>query len=462
MDSNSFLNKKCLIFGSGVSGKGAARLLLDCGAEVFLFDENEKTDREAVRASFKEEDRISVICGELPEEVKDSTELCVLSPGVPLENHYVTELEKSGIEIIGEIELACRIAEGDIIAITGTNGKTTTTTLVGEIMKDYAKSLPEKRDVLVVGNIGEPYTLHASETKENTVTVAEISSFQLETIVFFKPHISAVLNITPDHLNRHHTMENYAAMKERITENQDETDFLILNHDDPLTRSIAERTRAKTVFFTREEGGYGKDTEHDYVHIMDGAVFYNDRKIIALNEIRLLGSHNHENIMAAVGMAVSFGVPDHIIADTIRNFNAVEHRIEFVKTVDGADYYNDSKGTNPDASIKAVEAMVKPTVIIAGGYDKDSTYDEFIEAFPGKVKLMVLIGATAEKIKQCAEAHGFKEIVMAEDLKDAVRICHENAGEGEAVLLSPACASWGMFKNFEERGRLFKEYVNSL
>ena len=457
-----FKDKKCLVYGTGISGKAAASLLLECGAEVFLYDENEKLDKEALIKCFENGERLTVVKGALLKDIRDKIELVVLSPGVPVDNPNVVSLREAGAEIIGEIELAARTSRGTILAITGTNGKTTTTTLLGEIMKDYAGSLPEKRDVLVVGNIGEPYTAHALSTGEGTIAVAEISSFQLETAVSFKPHISAILNITPDHLNRHHTMENYAAMKKRIGENQDGNDFMILNHDDPLCREAASGIKARIVWFTRDIKDLRWGDESDVVYLKDGAIFFNERRIVGTDEINLLGSHNHENIMAAVGMAVSFGVPDPVIRETVRNFKAVEHRIEYVRTVDGADYYNDSKGTNPDASIKAVEAMVKPTILIAGGYDKKSSYDELIDAFPGKVKLMVLLGETAEKIKECELSHGFKEIIMAEDLEEAVKICHENALQGDAVLLSPACASWGMFKNYEERGKLFKEYVNSL
>ncbi len=459
---NDFRGKNCLVYGTGISGKGAAALLLESGANVFLYDENEDMDFSGVEEFLPDKKGLQLIAGDLSEEIKDSMDIVVMSPGVPLDRPLAVWFGEKGTQMIGEIELAFRLGKGTILAITGTNGKTTTTTLLGCIMENYAKEVPGKRDVLVVGNIGEPYTFHASATKDSTIVVAEISSFQLETSVTFKPHVSAILNITPDHLNRHHTMENYAAMKRRITENQDENDFIILNYDDPLCREAALGQRAKVVYFTRNENYGSEGAENDFVHLERNVIYYNDRRLIGTDEIRLLGTHNYENVMAAAAMAVSFGVPDDIIRETIRNFNAVEHRIEFVRTVDGADYYNDSKGTNPDASIKAVEAMVKPTVLIAGGYDKKSSYDEFIGSFHGRVKLLVLLGQTAEEIRRCAETHGFNDIIMASDLKEAVNICHDHAGEGDAVLLSPACASWGMFKNYEERGRLFKEYVNSL
>ncbi|MBO6137829.1 MAG: UDP-N-acetylmuramoyl-L-alanine--D-glutamate ligase, partial [Lachnospiraceae bacterium] len=360
------------------------------------------------------------------------------------------------------IELAARFEKGDILAITGTNGKTTTTTLVGEIMKNYAASTGKKEKVYVVGNIGEPYTEIADLTTDKSVTVAEISSFQLETTKSFAPRVSAILNITPDHLNRHKTMAEYVRVKERIAEKQGPDDTIVLNYDDALTRDFGRRAGCKVVYFTRNTDFAQENGEFEFLHIKDGMIMYNDTDVIGVDDMLLIGSHNHENVMAAVGMCLSYGVPLDIIRDTVRTFHAVEHRIEFVKTVDGVDYYNDSKGTNPDAAIKAVQAMKKPTILIGGGYDKASAYDEWIESFGDKVKCLVLIGQTAEKIAECARKHGFNEIVMAEDLKAAVDICHERAKDGYAVLLSPACASWGMFTNYEERGHKFKEYVKSL
>jgi len=456
--SNRYRDKNCLVFGTGVSGRAAAGLLLKNGARVTLFDENGKTDSEALRAGFDNAEKLNIVLGTLAEEEKKETDILVLSPGVPLDNPLVKELSKRGVYVTGEIELGFELSRGDLLAITGTNGKTTTTTLLGEIMKAYSDGTD--RNVLVVGNIGDPYTLHADETTDTTITVAEISSFQLETIHAFKPRISAVLNVTPDHLNRHHSMENYAAVKKRISENQDKDDTLVLNYDDPVTRAMAEEQSADVVFFTGQ--GVPVIEKRDFVHILDGTICYNGSRIVDIDDIQLLGRHNLENVMAAVAMAMRFGVPDDVIRDTVRNFKAVEHRIEYVRTLNGVDYYNDSKGTNPDAAIKAVEAMIKPTVLIGGGYDKKSSYDEFIEAFDGKVKLLILIGETAEAIKECALRHGFGAVIMADDLCDAVNIAYDNARDGDAVLLSPACASWDMFKNYEERGRLFKEYVSSL
>ena len=365
----TYTDKNCLVIGAGKSGKGASRLLLDEGAKVTLFDENEKCDTDAVRLEFGKDEKLSVIKGKLPSEVKEKADLAVLSPGVPLDSPLVLELKAVGIPITAQKELAYSDSRGDLLAITGTNGKTTTTTLLGDIMKNYAKSTGGDRMVFVVGNIGDPYTLYAHETDDSSITVAEISSFQLETVSGFKPGISAILNVTPDHLNRHHTMEAYAGAKQRIMENQGSGDTVVLNHDDPITLKMGEGSRAGVVYFSRDEKLTPSDTGTDLVHIKNKEILYNDRAIIKLEDIRLLGSHNHENIMAAVAMAVRYGVPDKVIRDTVASFNAVEHRIEYVKTVDGVDYYNDSKGTNPDAAIKAVLSMVKPTALIGGGYD---------------------------------------------------------------------------------------------
>lgn len=293
---------------------------------------------------------------------------------------------------------------------------------------------------IVVGNIGIPYTELCDTTDDDSATVAEISSFQLETIVDFHPNVSAILNLTPDHLNRHYTFENYGNVKKSITKNQTEDDVVVLNYDDDHTRAMAEGIRPRVVYFSRLEKPAGG------VYVEDGHIVIeaNGEKIdvLALKDLILLGSHNVENVLAAVGISYYMGVPVNVIRDVAVSFKAVEHRIEYVKTVAGVDYYNDSKGTNPDAAIKGIQAMVKPTYLIGGGYDKGSTYDEWIDAFDGKVRCLVLIGQTAKKIAETAKKHGFHNIVFEDDLLGAVKYCHENAKDGEAVLLSPACASW--------------------
>ena len=338
-----------------------------------------------------------------------------------------------------------------LVGITGTNGKTTTTALTGEIMKNYFK------DVRVVGNIGIPYTSMVTGSSSETVTVAEISSFQLETIDTFKPHVSAILNITPDHLNRHHTMENYIRAKEDITKNQTADDYCVLNYEDEVLRAFATECPAKVIFFSSKselsEGFYLDGDIIIYAH--DGV----RDEVIDVNELNLLGKHNFENVMAACAMSLSFGVPMDKIVEVLKVFKAVEHRIEYVTEKRGVRFYNDSKGTNPDAAIQGIRAMNRPTLLIGGGYDKQSEYDEWIEAFDGKVKELVLIGQTADKIEECAHRHGFMNTVKKDTFEEAVNYCYEHAVSGDAVLLSPACASWGMFPNYEERGRIFKEIV---
>ena len=417
-------------------------------------------------------------------------------------------LDDMNIPIWSEIQLAYHCAKGRLAAITGTNGKTTTTALTGQIMKDYFDS------VFVVGNIGIPYTQVALETKESSVTVAEVSSFQLETIMDFHPQVSAILNITPDHLDRHGTMERYIAIKESIAMNQSEEDTIVLNYDDPVLRSFGLKekpekkddeekdsleksadpeTGAEEEDSQNTSGDSKKDDQENKdsgtgipeFDLKAKVVFFSSRSrleeglfldgdmivwrrngkqedVVNIHDLNLLGRHNYENVMAAAAIGLAMGVPLSSIRKTAEAFQAVEHRIEFVAERYGVKYYNDSKGTNPDAAIQAIRAMPGPTILIAGGYDKHSEFDEWIESFEGKVRYLVLIGQTRDKIARCAREHGFHDIMYAEDMQEAVRVCASYANMGENVLLSPACASWGMFRNYEERGRVFKECVRSL
>ena len=392
--------------------------------------------------------------GTLSKEQKASVELVVLSPGVPTDTDFVEDFRKRNVKIWGEIELAYEMGKGTVIAITGTNGKTTTTSLVGAIMAAHCK------DVDVVGNIGNPYTLTALDSTEETVTVAEISSFQLETIDRFQPKVSAILNITPDHLNRHHTMENYAAAKEAVCKNQTKAETCVLNYENSYTRTFGERCPARVVWFSSErklENGFYLEGEEIF-WAQDGV----SERLMDIHDMKLVGVCNVENVMAAMAVTTACGVPMEEVLPVIREFAPVEHRIEFVAEKRGVDYYNDSKGTNPDAAIQGIRAMNRPTVLIGGGYDKQSDYDEWLEAFDGKVKCLVLIGQTREKIAACAREHGLQDIVLADTFEEAFEVCVEKAEPGDAVLLSPACASWGMFPNYEVRGQRFKELVNRM
>lgn len=448
------MSQKVLVAGTGISGIAAAKLLLAQGGEVVLYDGNEKLSAEDLKAKFGEGAKITVILGELKKLDLTGVELCIISPGISLEAPFVAVIDEAKIPIWSEIELAYHCTKGKLAAITGTNGKTTTTALTGEIMKHFCES------VFVVGNIGDPYALHALETTDESVTVAEISSFMLETIMDFHPDVSAITNITPDHLDRHKTMECYIQVKEGIARNQTEEDTCVLNYDDPVLREFGKTLKCNVLYFSRKE-------KLESGIFMDGDVIIyrhdgKNEEVLNVNNLNIIGGHNHENVMTAVGITVSLGVPLNVIREACEEFKAVEHRIEFVRERFGVKYYNDSKGTNPDAAIQAIKAMPGPTLLIAGGYDKHSEYDEWIESFDGKVRYLVLIGQTRDKIAECAKKHGMNDIMYAEDLKEAVQVCASYANSGDFVLLSPACASWGQFKSFEERGRMFKEFVNAL
>lgn len=447
-------DKTVLVFGTGISGIGAADLLEKVQAKPILYDGNEKLTEEAVREKLPENSRAEIVIGDMSDELLKRLDLAVLSPGVPTDLPAVNRIREAGVPIWGEIELAYENSRGDVLAITGTNGKTTTTSLVGEIMKYHQPS------VYVVGNIGNPYTQVALEMQEDTVAVAEISSFQLETIDRFHPKVSAITNITPDHLNRHHTMEEYIRVKESITKNQTAEDTCVLNYEDEVLRKFGETLHTKVIFFSsRRKLEQGIYLNGDKIEYKAGDQV---TEICSVKELKLPGLHNYENVMTAVAMTMAYGVPLEEIQHVIRRFTAVEHRIEYVAEKNGVVYYNDSKGTNPDAAIKGIQAMDRPTILMGGGYDKDSSYEEWIRSFDGKVKYLVLVGQTKEKIADAARSCGFYNILMAETFEEAFGLCVSKAEPGDAVLLSPACASWGMFPNYEVRGRVFKELVHKL
>ena len=443
---------KTLIYGMGISGKGTAKLLADRNVPIVLYDKKEDYDMEGLIAQLGLHGA-SYITGSLrPEDLKGIGTF-VLSPGVSINSPDVLMAKEQGIKISGEVEEAYKAAKGRLAAITGTNGKTTTTALAGEIMKAAFGN------TFVVGNIGNSYAKEALNTDEESVTVAEISSFQLETTDTFRPDVSAVLNLTPDHLDRHGSFENYALCKMRIAKRQSADQVCVINYDDEYLRRLAQDITPEKLYFSMHPLDKG-------IYPKDGVIIYNNGKeeipVIRRDEINLVGDHNVQNVMAAAGVALSMGAPTDVTAQTIREFKAVEHRIEFTCERNGVKYYNDSKGTNTDAAAKAVSSMTAPTVLIAGGYDKGADFTDWIKGFDGRIKAMVLIGQTAEKIRETALGAGITEIYMAENLKEAVDICAKLALPGENVLLSPACASWGQFKNYEERGRLFKEYARAL
>ena len=446
-------NKKIMVVGAGISGIGAVHLLNQVGADVVLYDGGSKLSEDDVIKKLNG-DKAQIILGEVSREYMEGIAMLVISPGVPIDNHVVVEFRKAGVPVWGEVELAYNYDKGTVLAITGTNGKTTTTALVGQIVKAY------NEQTYVVGNIGNSYTGEVLKTSENSYTVAEISSFQLETVHRFHPVVSAILNITQDHLNRHHTMECYAHTKERIAENQTKDDVCVLNMEDEELYRFGSECKASVVWFSsKRKPDKGAYLDGDDIRYTDGT---QDKLMLNIHDMNLLGTHNYENVCAAIAMTKAVGIPDDIIIEQVKCFKAVEHRIEYVATQKGVWYYNDSKGTNPEASVKAIEAMVRPTILIGGGYDKGSEFDMYVKAFKDKVKMLVLLGQTAEKIAKTCDKYGFKNYVYAESLEEVVSICAKNASEGDAVLLSPACASWGMFDNYEQRGDMFKEYVNKL
>ena len=441
-----------LIVGAGRSGIDAAKLLRQLGENFVLYDGKTDLDTSAVCERIGCECRF--LLGELHDGDLDGIDICVTSPGVPLFSDVLTAVAAKGIPIWSEIELAYRHDKGTLVAITGTNGKTTTTALTYAIFKAW------NAHTLLVGNIEIPYTGLALESTDGGWTVAEISSFQLETMRTVKPKVSAILNITPDHLDRHGSMDGYIKVKESITQNQDNSDFCVLNYEDDVLRDFGGKAPCRVVFFSSarvlENGWYYRD----------GAIWLSEdgsvTKLLDTDDVNLVGLHNFENIMAAAAMAHCAGVPLDIIRDAAKRFVAVEHRIEFVRETGGVKYYNDSKGTNTDAAIKAIDAMPGKTVLIGGGYDKHADFTDWVRRFPGKVKKLILLGQTAQQIADTCEKVGFKDYAFAETLEEAVSLAYAAAKEGDCVLLSPACASWGMFKNYQQRGTMFKEFVHQL
>ena len=454
-----FTEKKVLVFGTGISGVAAANLLENAGAEVVLFDGNEKLDKAHVLENFTESKTPELYVGVLPEEVEKELDLVVLSPGVPVDLPLVLRLKEAGLPIWGEIELAYRCKKGDVLAITGTNGKTTTTALLGEIMKT---AYPH---VHVVGNIGIPYTGVVTEDTDDTVTVAEISSFQLETIDAFCPCVSAILNITPDHLDRHKTMECYIQVKEGITRNQTEEDCCVLNYEDPVLREFGKTLKCKVLYFSSKE-------KLDEGIFMDGdfIVYRHDgknEKVLDVNELNIIGRHNHENVMTAVAIAIHLGVPMDMIREACREFKAVEHRIEYVRERFGVTYYNDSIGTSPTRTIAGLRSFNQKLILIAGGYDKHIPYEPLAPEVIRHVKTLILMGATGPRIEKVVREHpdfaaSGLVIEHADNMQHAVELARAAAHPGDEIILSPASASFDLYPNFEVRGREFKKIVNEL
>ena len=458
MNVKNMERKKVLVVGLGKSGIAAVQALLKLGADVSIQDSQspDKIDGQLIHflTSLPGGQNMGLYLGVTPPDMSEF-DMMILSPGVDPELPFVREAEEEGVEIIGELEIAYRIGRGHFVAITGTNGKTTTTTLTGEIFKN------SKRSTHVVGNIGVAVISKSLDADEDDWLVTETSSFQLQTTRYFKPVVSAILNLTPDHLNRHHTMEGYGEAKAKIFANQDPSGYCVLNYDDKLCWELGKNCKARIVPFSRREelefGAFVKDGQL-VLRTEDGEII----TFCGINELNIIGGHNVENALAAAAVCYFSGIAPEVIAKTLRTFGGVEHRIEFSGEIGGVKYYNDSKGTNVDATVTALRAIEKNIILIAGGDGKGQVFDELIEKFEGSVKHMILLGRDAGLIAQAADKFGFTDYTYAKDMNECVQKASEMAVAGDTVLLSPACASWDMYKNFEQRGEHFKECVAHL
>lgn len=448
-------DKNILVIGNARSGLGAAKLARSEGANVWVYD---KKSYEAFKSEIQENIKqlktagIHFILGEEPEIEK--MDKVIISPGVPLENEWIQKAYTKNIPVQGELEFASLYCKAPIIAITGTNGKTTTTALVGEIIKAYCE------DTYVVGNIGEAFSESAQRVSDSGVAVAEVSSFQLETVTAFSPYIAALLNITPDHLNRHKTMDNYIDAKCNIFAYQDRHAFAVINEEDEYFDKVKSLIKAKCITFSIHHevtcGAYVKDE-----WICEN-IWEKENKICKVEQLQLLGEHNLENIVAAIAITRAFRVPTSIVSNIVKSFRGVAHRIEYVATKKGVDFFNDSKATNTDAAIKGLLAMKKKVHLIGGGMDKKVSFKPWIELFSGRVQRLYLIGETKYQIiSECKEL-GYNDVAAFATLKEAVVAAYEEAENEECVLLSPACASWDMYDSFEQRGDEFKEIVKVL
>lgn len=438
---------KVIVVGLGKSGFELLKFLDKNNIKTEAYDSKSNYDKCLIEGF---SNNININLGKNPSGEEECSSV-IVSPGVPVNLDFLNKFKARGIEIIGEVEFAYRHAEGTFVSITGTNGKTTTTTLTGEIFKSAGL------DTRVVGNIGNPIISEVMTSNKDTFFVSELSSFQLETINSFKSKSAAVINITPDHLDRHGNIDNYADIKFNVFNNQETKDYAILNIEDPKIKELSKKITSNIIFFsTNQKLGNG-------IYIEDGIIKFNDGTqtidIIKRDEVYLKGKHNLENVMTAIGLALSCNINIDVIAKVLREFRGVEHRLEFVETIDGVEYINDSKGTNPDSSIKALETYDKNVILIAGGYDKKSDFDGFIKLFEGRVKMAIFMGVTKEQLAKTCDKNNFKNYIYKETMKEAVEFAKSIALKGDTVLLSPACASWGMYNNYEERGDDFKNIV---
>lgn len=446
-------NKKVLVVGAGKSGVAVSMFLAQKGARATLTD-SKKPEHFNGGLDQLANAGVELVLGENPEVEAGRYDLVVVSPGVPLTVPPVARAFQLNIPVLGELELAYLFTSSPIVAITGTNGKTTTTTLVGEIFKHAGFK------TLVGGNIGVPLVQEVEKYGPEDIIVAEVSSFQLETTYTFRPRVGAMLNLTPDHLDRHGDMAGYAAAKAKIFANQRADDYTVLNYDDPETRKLASLSPGNVIFFSRrhtlEKGVF---VQGDMIVVkLDGK----PTQVMPASDLGIPGAHNLENALAAVACGHVMGISAKQLASALRSFSGVAHRLEFVADINGVSYVNDSKGTNPDASIKALEAYDRPIVLLAGGKNKGSDFTDFAKKAREKARVLVLLGQAAPEIEKAARAAGINEIIRASDFKEAVLSARQAAHPGDVVLLSPACASWDMFNSYEERGDLFKQIVLDL
>ena len=447
-----YSGKRVLVVGMARSGVDASKLLLRLGAVPLL---NDRKDAQALGSQLDclKDTGAEWHLGKDPVPLLENADVLLISPGVPIDSPVVLKARELGIYTIGELEFAAQQAQGVLIGITGTNGKTTTVTLLGEIMKAAG------RTAYVSGNIGTPFSQTAMVSRPGDMLVTEISSFQLESIDTFHAHAAAVLNVTEDHLIRHYTMENYVAMKRRVFDNQTADDIAVLNADDPICAGMAEGLPARVAWFSRLR----QDLPGAFVRAGDIVIRWDGREtpVCPAKDVFIPGAHNLENAMAAAVTAFTLGVPAPVIAETLRTFRGVEHRIEFVRELDGVRYINDSKGTNADSTVKAIDTMTAPTVLILGGYDKHVSFESLarhIVSSP-QIEQTVLLGATADQLERELRNAGYTAITRAGTFEEAVRLSRSLARKGGCVLLSPACASFDMFSCFEERGERFKQLV---
>lgn len=446
--------KKCLIFGLSITGVSAVKALSKPGWDLTVLDSRTELELEKTIEGLKIYEDVKYHLGENDIDL-EGFDLILKSPGIKPSLPLFLKAKKLGIEVVSDLELAYRITNTKhIIAVTGTNGKTTVVSLIAEIIKAAGRS------TYLVGNIGVGMLDLISESKEDDYFVIETSSFQLEHTSTFKPEASLITNITPDHIDWHGSFDAYANAKKKIFKNQSEGDITIINIDDPYLSNVTIDNGSRLVSTSKEK------IDSDSAYANNGKIFISDSgkiiEIMDISEIRLLGSHNLENVLSAIALTYFIGINPSIIRKTVSNFKAVEHRIEFVRDIGGVKFYNDSKGTNPESTMKAIEAVEAPIVLIAGGYDKEANFDELSEYYHKKVYLLILMGATRDKMRASALRSSFTNIELVDNMEEAVKLAYNSSEPGTNVLLSPACASWGMYKNFEERGRDFKAIVGHL